>query len=695
MALTSAGLVNGGTTAHYQFQYDDSLSAPRNPGGPEPARTNAVIAACEGDFNLMSGWFGNIDLDVNFTIPVNVTQNGGGASWATIGRSLTVTINPANGNATLIRYLVVSEMVEQFMRAQGKGWFGTGTEGSEGEGLSRFLAAQFLALNGLGNTPAGFSNSNTWLGTSRADFVNNISPADDGPDAVTGCSLLFIIYLFSQLGFGVNAIVAAGAPTLAGVYRNLTGDPTNPFLLFKHQLDIVYPGTSIITGPNSDNPYPIGKTVVWHNSSSSETQLWFMNGGQIARRATVVDEEGAATFVGPPWRIVGTSDMNIAGGSAIVWHNSSTNETQIWFMDSERIARRATVVDENGAAALVGHPWRIVGIGSMNAAGSAKIVWHNSSSNETQIWFMSGERIARRATVVDENGAAALVGPPWRTVGTSDLNSAGSAEIVWHNSSTNETQFWFMSGERIARRATVLDENGAAAFVGPPWRIVGTGEMNVAANLDILWHNSSTNDIQFWFMDGPQIRGRNGVVDETGNIIRIGAPWGIAGPTGYAGESAIVWYDSSTGDIQFWFMDGPQIKGRNAVIDETGNVIRIGAPWSIAGVTGYAGETAILWHNSSTNDIQFWFMDGPRIRGRNGVVDETGNIIRIGAPWSIAGLTGCAGETAILWHNGSTNDIQFWFMDGPRIRGRNGVVDETGNIIRIGVPWTIAGSGEN
>jgi hypothetical protein len=75
MALTSTGLTNGGRTAHYQFQFDDSLSAPINPGGPEPARTNAVIAACENDFNQMSGFFGNIGLDVTTIIAVNVTQN--------------------------------------------------------------------------------------------------------------------------------------------------------------------------------------------------------------------------------------------------------------------------------------------------------------------------------------------------------------------------------------------------------------------------------------------------------------------------------------------------------------------------------------------------------------------------------------------------------------------------------------------
>ena len=80
MAPITTGLTNGGVTAHYAFTYDDSLGAPLNPGGAEPARTNAVIAGAETDFNLMSGWFANQALDVNFTIPVNITQNGGGAS---------------------------------------------------------------------------------------------------------------------------------------------------------------------------------------------------------------------------------------------------------------------------------------------------------------------------------------------------------------------------------------------------------------------------------------------------------------------------------------------------------------------------------------------------------------------------------------------------------------------------------------
>jgi hypothetical protein len=46
-------------------------------------------------------------------------------------------------------------------------------------------------------------------------------------------------------------------------------------------------------------------------------------------------------------------------------------------------------------------------------------------------------------------------------------------DILWHNSSTNETQIWFMNSHRVSGRATVLGEDGSPAFVGLPWSIVG------------------------------------------------------------------------------------------------------------------------------------------------------------------------------------------------------------------------------
>src|SRR5690348_15310191 len=161
MTLITTNLTNGGLTTHYQIWYDDSLSAADGMN-----RGNALIANCENDFNLMSGWFGGIALTE--TIPITVNIQPGPYASATWGPPINLT--PGNGSSiTLVRYLLVSEVAEMFMLAQNRGWFGAGNEGSAGEGLSRFLAAQFLIANGLAVTEPGFGLANSWMTSPRAD----------------------------------------------------------------------------------------------------------------------------------------------------------------------------------------------------------------------------------------------------------------------------------------------------------------------------------------------------------------------------------------------------------------------------------------------------------------------------------------------------------------------------------------------
>jgi hypothetical protein len=86
---------------------------------------------------------------------------------------------------------------------------------------------------------------------------------------------------------------------------------------------------------------------------------------------------------------------------------------------------------------------------------------------------MDGRKLASRATVLAENGSPIFVGPPWSVVGTNDFNQDGAADILWHNGSTSETQIWFMTGRSIVRRATVEAVlEGGGSLVGPPWSIM-------------------------------------------------------------------------------------------------------------------------------------------------------------------------------------------------------------------------------
>jgi hypothetical protein len=167
---TVDGLIDNGVTRYYTFMYESSLKN----RGLEPARTNELLAqisplsartyVVDDDFDTMSAWFGHIPVNSVITMPITVyvANLGGGANGTDV-----VTLKPGNGDATLLRYLIVSEVVEFFMNAQNKGWFstdGSGNEQSCGEALSRYLAQQFLEIKDVGIvSEPGFGVSSLWL----------------------------------------------------------------------------------------------------------------------------------------------------------------------------------------------------------------------------------------------------------------------------------------------------------------------------------------------------------------------------------------------------------------------------------------------------------------------------------------------------------------------------------------------------
>ena len=269
----------------YKIWYDSSRQkTAANPKGPEPDRTNALIAACEADFALLQDWFGPTKFQFPIWVPVNVlvANLDGGAEWDTTTSYCTLKPNdtvhgrkPAD-QVTFLRYLLVQEVAEMFMFAQGQGWFpplGDGhNEGSAGEGLSRFLGMQFLLATGSPlSVAAGYDVADLWLNSAlqpvvgvvnygpRRNYVDLTLPGDATPAPATGCAVLFLYYLLEQLGFDIEDIVTAGAPTLSAVYRNLTADPDSPFPAFRALLDRAFPPdtTAAISGPNPDNPWPL------------------------------------------------------------------------------------------------------------------------------------------------------------------------------------------------------------------------------------------------------------------------------------------------------------------------------------------------------------------------------------------------------------------------------------------------------
>src|SRR4029077_19181830 len=84
------------------------------------------------------------------------------------------------------------------------------------------------------------------------------------------------------------------------------------------------------------------------------------------------------------------------------------------------------------------HPGPIVK-GDFNANAMTDLVWRNTSTAQSLVWFLNGTTFT---------GFANFIMPPdvnWQLAGVADFNGDGQMDLLWHRN-TGENVVWFMNG---------------------------------------------------------------------------------------------------------------------------------------------------------------------------------------------------------------------------------------------------------
>jgi len=178
-------MTHAAATSHFDVWYLTSL------GQKGAVLAQAILQNCERDFSTLQQVFGGLTPQ-RMPFVVQITADNTGASHSScLGTDFSIGGN-SGSNVDFIRSLVVAEADEVFMANFGHGW---DCGASNGEGLSRVLANDIY--NGV--EPAGFISSNSWLDSSRENFVDQTFPSDTDYPSI-GCSVLFLNWLRFQLG---------------------------------------------------------------------------------------------------------------------------------------------------------------------------------------------------------------------------------------------------------------------------------------------------------------------------------------------------------------------------------------------------------------------------------------------------------------------------------------------------------------
>jgi hypothetical protein len=246
-----------------------------------------------------------------------------------------------------------------------------------------------------------------------------------------------------------------------------------------------------------------------------------------------------------------------------------------------------------------------------------------------------------------------------------DFNGDCKSDILWRNSTSEQVYTWLMDGGSIA---------GQGPASNPPsvWVIQGAGDFDGDGKSDILWRNTSTGEVYLWLMNGTSIASQ-------GSPGTVSSDWVIQGVGDFNGDGKadILWRNSTSGLVYLWLMNGTAIAGQGSVMTATSD-------WTIQSVGDFNGDgqADILWRNSTSGQVYLWLMNGTSIASQ-------GSPATVSADWVIQGVGDFDGDgkTDILWRNSTSGMVYAWLMNGTSIASQAslGVVSSD---------WVIKGAGD-
>jgi hypothetical protein len=185
--------------------------------------------------------------------------------------------------------------------------------------------------------------------------------------------------------------------------------------------------------------------------------LYFYNG------TTKIGEQPIPIANNTPWRVVGTADFNNDGRSDILWHNVTTGQMYIWYMTFTNgvaaFGSGAYVTNAAMAPEAVLGAWKIVGVGDFSGDSKPDILWHNEANGAMAVWFLNG------AVTSGSLDLPYQTDPAWKVRAVGNYYGDATPDVLWQNTQTGAMALWVRQGSSIATH-----NMNAVQII---WRVVG------------------------------------------------------------------------------------------------------------------------------------------------------------------------------------------------------------------------------
>jgi WD40 repeat protein len=258
--------------------------------------------------------------------------------------------------------------------------------------------------------------------------------------------------------------------------------------------------------------------LVFYNPVLGRTAIWTMLGNQIA---------STATFNTGLWVPAMSADVNGDGYSDLLFFNGP--QMAIWYMNGTRVLGSRTF---SGLA-----NWELMRTGDLNGDGIDDLIFRNLSTQAIAIWIMNSQ--GRWASSQTYANPLSLI-----PVGTGDFNGDGNADLLFQNPSGGSS-VWLMDGTTI-----LADTNFAAADV----QVQGVGDLDADGKDDIVLMDV-INGLLFAYQDVATGSSFNPTTYVYGTNL---GNWFVSSIVDLNGDNKddLVWVNSTTNEIAVWTLTG-------------------------------------------------------------------------------------------------------------------------------------------
>lgn len=441
--------------------------------------------------------------------------------------------------------------------------------------------------------------------------------------------------LYNTTDAGVNW--AHTSTAFGGSNRHIAFKPGDPSTLYLARFGILADG-SVDTN-----------TGVWRSTSSGAT--WSKLKGFFPAFRVVATLEGGKN----PVLYAGTGYF-ASQGQGGVWRSVDDGVTWNRYMRGTRseYVRKMVTYSVGGATEIfnaavqgdgIAYPYRGLAGHDFTGDDFHDVLWRNAVGVNAS-WNYTGAAVGSYTT-----NFLPGVDTSWQIKARGDFDRDGRTDVVWFHPSDGQVAIWIMGSASAISSVTYPGAVGG----GGNWQLLGAGDFDGDGTDDLVWRDTSTNEILVWFM-------KSGTLNQPVSYGVMPSDWQHRGVGDIDGDGVadIVWFHPLDGQVAWWRMRG------RAQAPQTYFPVAVGggSGWDIARVGDFDGDghTDLLWRNSGNGLVVIHYLTLDGIAGFQFLQSVPFAQWRVDAVGDLDG----SGTEDLVWYEVATGNVVRWMMPSSR-----------------------------